>query len=75
MREITKQQASIKFLNPLRTLTGIWEYRGLLRQLVRRNIEVRYKGTMMGLIWMVVTPFVMLAVYTLSSAWCLRLVG
>jgi lipopolysaccharide transport system permease protein len=36
----------------------------LLAQLVRRNIEIRYKGTMAGLVWMVVTPLVMLAVYT-----------
>ena len=64
MREITRQQASWKYLNPLSTLSGIWKGRDLLGQLVRRNIEIRYKGTMMGLVWMVVTPLVMLAVYT-----------
>ena len=64
MREITRQQASWKFLNPFGTLGGIWKGRDLLGQLVRRNIEIRYKGTMMGLVWMVVTPLVMLAVYT-----------
>jgi lipopolysaccharide transport system permease protein len=64
MREITQQQSSWKYLNPFSTLRGIWKGRDLLSQLVRRNIEGRYKGTMMGLIWMVVTPLVMLAVYT-----------
>ncbi len=64
MREITRQQASWKYLNPFSTLWGIWKGRGLLDQLVRRNIEGRYKGTMMGLVWMIVTPLVMLAVYT-----------
>ena len=64
MREITQKPTNWKYLNPLSALRGIWKYRDLLSQLVRRNIEVRYKGTMMGLIWMVVTPFVMLAVYT-----------
>lgn len=64
MREITKQQASWKYLNPFGTLWGVWKGRDLLNQLVRRNIEGRYKGTMMGLVWMVVTPLVMLAVYT-----------
>jgi lipopolysaccharide transport system permease protein len=64
MREITRQQASWKYLNPFGTLGGIWRGRDLLGQLVRRNIEIRYKGTMMGLVWMVVTPLVMLAVYT-----------
>ena len=64
MREITQQQPSWQFLNPFSPLKGIWRYRDLLKQLVRRNIEGRYKGTMIGLVWMVVTPLVMLAVYT-----------
>ncbi len=64
MREITKQQPSWQYLNPLSALFGIWKGRDLLKQLIRRNIEIRYKGTMMGLIWMLVTPLVMLAVYT-----------
>lgn len=64
MREITQQQPSWKYLNPFSTLKGIWKGRDLLNQLVRRNIEGRYKGTMMGLIWMVATPLVMLVVYT-----------
>lgn len=64
MREITQYQASWKYLNPIGTISGIWKYRDLLSQLVRRNIETRYKGTMMGLVWMVVTPLVMLSVYT-----------
>jgi len=64
MREITQRQPSWKYLNPFSALLGIWGYRDLLHQLVRRNIEVRYRGTMIGVIWMVVTPLVMLAVYT-----------
>lgn len=64
MREITQQQASWKYLNPFNALLGIWKGRDLLKQFVRRNIEGRYKGTMIGLVWMVVTPLVMLAVYT-----------
>jgi lipopolysaccharide transport system permease protein len=51
-------------LNPVRTILNIWRYRDLLGQLVRRNIQVRYKGTIMGLVWMILTPLVMLAVYT-----------
>jgi lipopolysaccharide transport system permease protein len=52
------------FFNPIETILGIWMHRDLLRQLVRRNIQVRYKGTIMGLMWMVITPLMMLAVYT-----------
>ncbi|MFA5271487.1 MAG: ABC transporter permease [Candidatus Omnitrophota bacterium] len=64
MREITQQESSLKYLNPLNAFWTTWKGRELLIQLVRRNIEIRYKGTMMGFIWMLVTPLVMLAVYT-----------
>ncbi len=64
MREVTQRPASWEYLNPFSALWGIWKGRDLLNQLARRNIEVRYKGTMIGLIWMMVTPLVMLAVYT-----------
>ena len=64
MKEITQQPSGWKYLNPLSALESLWQGRGLLSQLVRRNIDIRYKGTMMGLVWMMVTPLVMLAVYT-----------
>ncbi|HNX67875.1 MAG TPA: ABC transporter permease [Candidatus Omnitrophota bacterium] len=64
MRSVTKQEANWKYLNPFGPFWGFWRYRDLLAQLVRRNIEARYKGTMMGLVWVVVTPLLMLAVYT-----------
>lgn len=52
------------FFNPLRAILSIWQCRDLLWQLVRRNIQIRYKGTIMGLVWMVITPLIMLTVYT-----------
>ncbi|OHB49733.1 MAG: sugar ABC transporter permease [Planctomycetes bacterium GWF2_41_51] len=33
-------------------------------QLVRRNVQVRYRGTLIGLIWVVITPLIMLSIYT-----------
>ena len=61
----SRQPHSVWILfNPILALLGIWGRRDLLKQLVRRNIQVRYKGTMIGLVWMVITPLVMLAVYT-----------
>lgn len=38
--------------------------RGLLRSLTVREIEGRYRGTLLGTLWAVVYPLVMLAVYT-----------
>jgi lipopolysaccharide transport system permease protein len=36
----------------------------LIRRLVRREIEARYRGSLLGLAWAVATPLFMLAVYT-----------
>jgi lipopolysaccharide transport system permease protein len=63
-RESSQRYPIWIFFNPIRAVSGIWKCRDLLWQLVRRNIQVRYKGTIMGLVWMVITPLVMLAVYT-----------
>ena len=37
---------------------------GLLRSLTMRDIEVRYRGTVLGLLWAVIYPLTMLAIYT-----------
>jgi lipopolysaccharide transport system permease protein len=42
----------------------IYRHRDLLRQLVRRDIEARYRGSYLGLAWSVVTPLVLLTIYT-----------
>lgn len=42
----------------------IWRDRNLLGQLVRRDIEARYRGSLLGIIWSFLTPLVMLGVYT-----------
>lgn len=38
--------------------------RSLLWQMTRRNIEIRYKGSALGLVWSFVQPLMMLVVYT-----------
>jgi lipopolysaccharide transport system permease protein len=40
-------------------------YGDLLRTLVRREVRVRYKGSALGLLWSLVYPLAMMAVYTL----------
>jgi lipopolysaccharide transport system permease protein len=62
--DLRRQQSFWMLFNPISILFSIWKCRDLLWQLVRRNIQIRYKGTMIGLVWMVITPLVMLAVYT-----------
>lgn len=43
---------------------AVADHRGLLRALTQREVEVRYRGTVLGLMWAVVYPLTMLAVYT-----------
>ncbi len=51
-------------LNPLTALRHLYRSRDLLQQLIKREIQVRYRGSMFGLFWVFATPLFMLAVYT-----------
>jgi len=41
-----------------------WSHRELLRRLVRREVEARYRGSLLGVAWAVIVPLLMLIVYT-----------
>lgn len=43
---------------------SLYTNRSLLRSLVIRDIQTRYRGTILGFLWAVVFPLMMLAVYT-----------
>lgn len=44
--------------------TSLWRHRELIGQLTRREIVTRYHGSILGVAWSLVTPVVMLCVYT-----------
>lgn len=44
-------------------ILGLYINRSLLRSLVIRDIEMRYRGTLLGFVWAVIYPLMMLAVY------------
>jgi len=48
----------------LAPLTSIWTHRKLAARLIARDISSRYKGSILGVLWSVIIPLVMLAVYT-----------
>lgn len=54
----------LPLLNPLAAVTDLWRHRDLIRQFTRREIEGRYKGSYLGLLWSFITPLVMLLVFT-----------
>lgn len=43
----------------------IWQYRSLVWLMTKREVIGRYRGSMMGILWSLVNPIIMLAVYTL----------
>lgn len=40
------------------------QHRDLLRQMTLRDIHARYRGSLLGLLWTLLTPLLMLAIYT-----------
>src|SRR5579872_570710 len=43
----------------------LWDYRDLLYLLVWRDVKVRYKQTVVGLLWTVMQPVVTMVVFTI----------
>lgn len=50
--------------NPLEIGRSFWRNKGLIRNLTYREVVGRYKGSMLGILWSLLTPLVMLSVYT-----------
>lgn len=62
---ITGQAPGVtQYLNPLRMLRTLWRYRDLIGQFTRREIEGRYRGSFLGIVWSFVNPLTMLLIYT-----------
>jgi lipopolysaccharide transport system permease protein len=45
-------------------LSQAWKNRSLIWQLLKRDVQARYRGSALGLLWSLVTPIVMLSIYT-----------
>ena len=42
---------------------SLWGHRSLVWQFVVRNVEIRHKGSHLGLVWSVANPLLMLSLY------------
>ena len=56
----------------IRRLALFWRYRDLVVNVVRRDLQVRYKGSTLGFAWSLAHPLVMAAVYTLAFRYVIR---
>lgn len=52
---------SIEFIN----LAEIWRYRGLFGTLAQRDIKLRYRQTLLGVVWVIIQPLFTSAVFAL----------
>jgi len=46
----------------LSDLRELWDYRGLLRDLVARDLKVRYKRSVLGVVWTMLNPLLLMAI-------------
>ena len=51
-------------MNVLTPFANAWQYRELIRAVVRRELAVRFRGTILGWLWAIFGPLVMLTAYT-----------
>lgn len=49
---------------PIQRLRNIWEYRELLRNLVRLQLKVKYKNSVLGFLWSLLNPLLYLVIFT-----------
>ena len=47
------------------SITGVWRYRELLANLVRKELKVRYKNSSLGFLWSLANPAMYLVVFTI----------
>lgn len=53
------------FIKTPRTMAILlWQNRHLISVLTKREVSARYRGTMMGILWSILNPTIMLAIYT-----------
>ena len=50
--------------SPLFVFESLWQHRSLLREMTKRDVIGRYRGSAMGILWSFLIPILMLTVYT-----------
>ena len=50
--------------SPRSLITSLWQHRGLIATMTKREVIGRYRGSMLGILWSFFNPIFMLVVYT-----------
>ena len=61
----------------VRELRALWRYREFLLGSIRKDIALRFKGSLFGMAWLIIPPVFMIGMYTIvfSSVMKARLPG
>ena len=51
--------------NPFQRLVAVWRYRELLRNLIRKELKVKYKNSVLGFVWTLLNPALYLVVFSI----------
>lgn len=57
----------------MRLLKELWEYREMIISLTKRDLKSRYKGSVLGFLWMFLNPLLQLCVYTIVFSTIMRM--
>jgi len=68
---VVKPAPTIPALSALAVYTDLFRYRELFSNLFRRELQVRYKGSLLGVAWSLANPLVLMGIYVLvfSTLW------
>jgi lipopolysaccharide transport system permease protein len=58
------QPLARRLFKPFGGFASAWAHRKLVLRLARREIETKYRGSLLGVLWSIITPLFMLMVYT-----------
>jgi lipopolysaccharide transport system permease protein len=53
-----------RYLDPIAMLASLYSHRNLIKELTWRESMGRYKGSYLGMLWSIITPLMMLSVYS-----------
>lgn len=60
----SRPEKFLPHLSPSRLVRTLWAHRGVALAISKREIEAKYRTHRLGILWIIVYPLVMLAVYT-----------
>ncbi len=55
--------SAARYLDPVRMARSLWQHRELITRLIGQEVVQRYRGSYLGIVWSLITPILMLAVY------------